>query len=145
MYKYLIKFLVLVSASLSLHSALALPLSSLLESKYHAFSQSNKTTKQFDNDITLKEFNKQHSSQLTLVNKLPLFLKEKHSKNLFFHARLSEIITLAILQNQQVTQYQVKHYYQLQCNAHLDILAYQNTLYSKKNCYQAKLQQQRAS
>jgi hypothetical protein len=145
LYKYLIQFLVLVSASLSLHSALALPLSSQLESKYHAVSQSNKNSNNLYSLVALNHFNYQQPPQLALANKLLLFIKEKRDNNLFFQVLLGEIITIAIQRQQQVTQSQVKHCYQTLCEAHLDILAHRNTLYSKKNSYQAKRQQQRSS
>ncbi len=145
MYKYLLKFLILLSASLSLHSALALPLSSLLASKYDVVSQSNKNINNLNNFVALNHFNYQQPSQLALANKLLLLLKEKRSDNLFFQVVFDKIITLAIQRKQEVTKSQVKHCYQGQCNAHLSTLAYQNTFYSKNNDYQAKLQQQRAS
>lgn len=144
MYKYLLKLLVLLSASLSLHSALALPLSSLLASKYDVVSQSNKNINNLNNFVALNHFNYQQPSQLALANKLLLLLKEKRSDNLFFQVVLDKIITLAIQRKQEVTKSQVKHCYQRQCNAHLSILAYQNNFYSKNNDYQAKLQQQRS-
>ena len=150
LYKYLLKLLVLLSASLSLHSALALPLSlslslsSLLASKYDVVSQSNKNINNLNNFVALNHFNYQQPSQLALANKLLLLLKEKRSDNLFFQVVLDKIITLAIQRKQEVTKSQVKHCYQTQCNAHLSILAHQNTFYSKNNDYQAKLQQQRS-
>ena len=145
LYKYLLKLLVLLSASLSLHSALALPLSSLLASKYDVVSRSNKNINNLNNFVALNHFNYQQPSQLALANKLLLLLKEKRSDNLFFQVVLDKIITLAIQRKQEVTKSEVKHCYQTQCNAHLSILAHQNTFYSKNNDYQAKLQQQRAS
>lgn len=144
LYKYLLKLLVLLSASLSLHSALALPLSSLLASKYDVVSQSNKNINNLNNFVALNHFNYQQPSQLALENKLLLLLKEKRSDNLFFQVVLDKIITLAIQRKHEVTKSQVKHCYQRQCNAHLSILAHQNTFYSKNNDYQAKLQQQRS-
>lgn len=144
LYKYLLKLLVLLSASLSLHSALALPLSSLLASKYDVVSRSNKNINNLNNFVALNHFNYQQPSQLALANKLLLLLKEKRSDNLFFQVVLDKIITLAIQRKQEVTKSQVKHCYQTQCNAHLSILAHQNTFYSKNNDYQAKLQQQRS-
>lgn len=145
MYKYLIKFLVLLSASLSLHSALAFQLSSVLGSNYYAVSESNNTIKQFDSDITLHDFNDLYFSELRLANNLLLLLKEKHGDHLFFQALLGEIITSDLQRKERAIDSQGKHCYQLQCNAYLNILAHQNTLYSKKSSYQAKLQQQRAS
>lgn len=145
MYKYLLKLLVLLSASLSLHSALALPLSSLLASKYDVVSRSNKNINNLNNFVALNHFNYQQPSQLALANKLLLLLKEKRSDNLFFQALLGEIITSDLQRKERAIDSQGKHCYQLQCNAYLNILAHQNTLYSKKSSYQAKLQQQRAS
>ncbi len=127
------------------HSTLLLPLSSLLASKYDVVSQSNKNINSLKNFVALNHFNYHQPSQLVLANKLLLLLKEKRSDNLFFQVLLNKTITLAIQRKQEVTLPQVKHCYQTQCNAHLSILAYQNTFYSKNNDYQAKLQQQRAS
>tara|TARA_B100000767_G_C19536135_1_gene438711 strand:- start:120 stop:563 length:444 start_codon:yes stop_codon:yes gene_type:complete len=145
LYKHLIKFLVLLSASLSLQSALAFELSSVLGSNFYAVSKSNNTIKQFDSDITLHAFNDLHFSELTLANNLLLLLKEKHDDHLLFQALLGEIITSDLQRKEQVIDSHDKHCYQTQCNAYLNILAHQNTLYSKKSSYQAKLQQQRAS
>jgi hypothetical protein len=145
LYKYLLKLLVLLSASLSLHSALALPLSSLLASKYDVVSQSNKNINNLNNFVALNHFNYQQPSQLALANKLLLLLKEKRSDNLFFQTLLGEIITSDLQRKERAIDSQGKHCYQLQCNTYLNILAHHNTLYSKKNSYQAKLQQQRAS
>ncbi len=139
------QFLVLVSASLSLHSALALPLSSQLASKYHAVSQSNKSINNLNNLVALNHFNFQQQPQLALANKLLLLQKEKRNDNLCFQALLSEVITDDIQRHQHVTQSQIKHSFKTLCKAHLNTLAHQNTLYSKKNCYQAKRQQQRSS
>jgi hypothetical protein len=122
-----------------------MPFSSLLGTQYHAVSQNNKNSNSLKSLVALNHLNYQQPPQLALANKLLLLSKEKRGNNLFFQVLLAEIITLAIQRKQQVTQSQVKHCYQTLCKAHLDILAYQNTLYSKNNYYQAKLQQQRSS
>lgn len=141
--KYLIKFLVLLSASLSLHSALALPLSAVLDTKYHAVSQNY--AEQFTQFDWLCNCNHQQPSRLTVAKSLLLFLQAKHTKHLCFQALLAEIITLQRHQQQTATQSTVKHSYQKQLNKYLHILADKNSLYSQSNSYKAKLQRQKTA
>jgi len=141
----LIKFLLLLSASLSLHSALAVPLSSVLEENYYAVAISDKSVKSFNNKITLNAFSYQQFSQSKLPTSLVLLLQEKHDDSLFLQALLCEISKLDIDLAQLDAQSVAKQSYQTQFSTHLHILARQNTLYSQKNSYQAKLQLQQTS
>ena len=154
MYRYLINILMLLSASLSLHSALALPLSSVLEKNYQEVATSNVSVKPYKENTTLSDFAYQQSgnqklSQSKLPTSLRLLLQENTDHSLLLQSLLCEVITLTINHNQAIQsklrQSQLRQSYLAQLSAHTDIIGQQNTLYSQKNSYQAKLEQQRTS
>jgi len=145
LYNYLIKILLLLSASLSIHSALAMPLSSLLASNHHVVRYSDKLAKPFNTISTLSDFSSQQLSQSKLPTSLVLLLQEKNDVSLLLQHFLDDVIKIDIKQNQVAAQSEVRQSYQAQLSSHLQILARQNSLYSQKNSYQAKLQQQQTS
>ncbi len=145
MQNFLIKFLLLLSASLSVHSALALPLSSVLDSNYHAVSKSDKRTEQLNNSIVLNHFTYKQFTHSKLQSSLLTLLEQMNDDILIVHVFLSEISKLDINLTQLDAQLVAKQSYQSQVNTHLYILGVENTLYSQKPSYQAKLQQQQIS
>jgi len=142
---FLIKFLLLLSASLSLHSALALPLSSVLASNYHAVSESNELTEPFDANTALNDFSYRLFTHSKLQSSLLTLLQQNNDDYLVIQVFLSQINKLDSDLAQINAQSQVKQLYQEQVNTHIYILGAENTLYSQKTSYQAKLQQQQTS
>ncbi len=141
--------LLLLSASLSLHSALALPLSSVLDKGYQEVATSNVSVKPYKEKTTLIYFAYQQLSQSKLPTSLRLLLQENTDHSLLLQNLLCEVLTLSINHNQAIQsklrQSQLRQSYLSQLSAHTDIIGQQNTLYSQKNSYQAKLEQQRTS
>jgi len=145
LHNFFIKFLLLFSASLSLHSALALPLSSVLASNYHAVAESDELAQPFNTNIPLNDFAYKQLTQSKLQLSL-LTLRQQNNDDLLIIQRLLELIyRLDNDLRETNTQSQLKQSYQAQVSTYTHILGAQNTLYSQKNSYQAKLQQQRTS
>jgi hypothetical protein len=127
------------------HSALALPLSSVLANNYHAIAQIDKdaghlNTKSVFTHFSYKQYNhsRLQASLLTLFQQIPddkltyaLFID---SVNAFNHD-LEQINT----------QSEVRQLYQEQVDTHSYILGVENSVYRQKINYQAKLQLQHAS
>ncbi|PKG82454.1 hypothetical protein CXF85_13270 [Colwellia sp. 75C3] len=139
---FLIKFLLLLSASLSLHSALAVPLSSLLASKYHAVAESTDLTNTLNNHTdSIEDYNRQTAPSKRKISLLTL-LQQDDNDNLartLFIATINELATDLVLYDAQSL---ARQSYQEQLTTHTHIQGTQNTLYAQKPCYQAKLQYQ---
>jgi hypothetical protein len=142
---FLIKFLLLLSASLSLHSALALPLSSVLESNYHAVAESNEEVEEFNTNIALNDFAYKQFTHSKLQSGLLTLLRQNNDDDFIIQVLLSQINRLDIDLAQIDTQSQIKRSYQEQVSTHTYILSIENTSYRQKTSYQAKLQQQHTS
>ncbi len=145
MQNFFIKLLLLLSASLSVHSAIALPLSSVLEKNYHAVAESDKEVEQFNANAVLNNFTTKQLSHTKLQASLLSLLQKNNDVCHIIHTFLSEINKLDIKLIQLEAQSQVRQSYQEQLGSHIHILGIQNSLYSQKNSYQAKLQQQQVS
>ena len=140
--QFLIKFILLLSASLSVHSALALPLSSVLASNYHAVTDSVDLTEQYNASTVLNDFAFQQSVQSNLHLSLQTLLQQEHNYRLvsalFLAAMFAADIDIAQVNVQTLTRLA----YQEQLITHTYIQGRQNALYTQKSCYQAKLQSQ---
>lgn len=145
MLNLLTKFLLLLSASLSLQSALALPLSSVLASNYHIATESNELAEQFNSNTVLNDFAYKQFTHSKLQISLLSLLQQNNDDILIIHVFLCEINKLDINLMQIEAQTQVRLSYQAQLSIHTHIQGAQNTLYSQKNSYQAKLQLQQTS
>ncbi len=145
MQNLLIKFLLLLSASLSLHSALALPLSSVLASNYHVATENTKRTEQFNANTVLNDFTYKQFTHSKLQTSLLSLLQQNNDDILITHIFLNEINKHDINLIKIEAKSQVSQSYQAQLSIHTHILGVQNTAYSQKNSYQAKLQQQQTS
>lgn len=143
MQSFLIKFLLLLSASLSVHSALALPLSSVLASNYHTVSKSDKRAEQFNASTKLNDFAYKQFSHSKLQSSLLNLLEQNNDESIIIQVFLREVIKFDISSYQVIAQTQARQSYQAQLSAHIRILGIQNSLYSQKNSYKAKLQQQK--
>jgi len=141
----LVKLLLLLSASLSLHSALAVPLSSVLEKNYHAVAVSDNKVNLFNSNTVLNDFAYKQFTHSKLQTSLLSLLQQTNDDTLIIHVFLCEINKLDINLMQIEAQTQVRQLYQAQLSIHTHILGAQNTLYSQKNSYQAKLQLQQTS
>jgi len=141
----LIKFLLLLSASLSLQSALALPLSSVLASNYHVATESYELAEQFNTNTVLNDFAYKRFPHSKLQSSLLTLLQKNNDGYLITHVFLNNIIKLDISLNQVKAQSQSNQSYQTQVSSHTHILGIQNTEYNQKNSYQAKLQLQQTS
>jgi len=141
----LVRFLLLLSASLSLQSALALPLSSVLASNHHIATESNELAEQFNSNTVLNDFAYKQFKHSKLQTSLLSLLQQNNDDILIIHIFFCEINKLDINLMQIETQIQVSQSYQAQLSIHTHILGAQNTLYSQKNSYQAKLQLQQTS
>jgi hypothetical protein len=138
----MIKLVLLLCASLSLHSALALPLSSVLASNYHAVIQSDELAGQYNTNSALKRFSYQQNPRSKLQTSL-LKLQEDSPNDDLIHSLF--LTTLNILEyglSQSDTQLIVKLSYQTQRLTYTAMLGTQNALYTQKSSYQAKLQSQ---
>jgi len=140
--QFLIKFILLLSASLSVHSALALPLSSVLASNYHTVTDSVDLTEQFNASTVLNDFAFQQSVQSNLHLSLQTLLQQAHNYSqvsvLFLAALFATDIDIGQVNVQTLTRLA----YQEQLITHTYIQGRQNALYTQKPCYQAKLQSQ---
>ncbi|MCJ8296181.1 MAG: hypothetical protein MJK15_17400 [Colwellia sp.] len=140
--QFLIKFILLLSASLSVHSALALPLSSVLASNYHAVTDSVDLTEQYNASTVLNDFAFQQSVQSNLHLSLQTLLQQEHNYSqvsaLFLAAMFAADIDIAHVNVQTLARLA----YQEQLITHTYIQGRQNALYTQKSCYQAKLQSQ---
>jgi len=138
----LIKFILLLSTFLSLHSALALPLSSVLANKYHALSNSKDLVEQVNLKTSLNEFADMQTSPSKLQASLLTLLQQEHNDSLVKLLFLAEIIALdsdvELLNAQTLSQQK----YLAQHTIYKSIQGIQNSLYAQKSCYQAKLQRQ---
>ena len=135
---FLAKFLLLLSASLSIHSALALPLSSVLSKNYHVVAPSIEHSEQRFDEVALQDFSyhKRITPQLQ-KSLLALFNKNQNDNRVitFFLITLNQL-------DLDVTQSLVTHTYQNQRITYTYIQGKQNTLYAEKPSYHAKLQSQ---
>ena len=140
--QFLIKLLLLLSASLSLHSALALPLSSVLANKYYAVTDPADLAEQFNASTVLNDFTYRKSVQSNLHLSLQTLLQQEHNYSqvsaLFLAAMFAADIDIAQVNVQTLTRLA----YQEQLITHTYIQGRQNALYTQKSCYQAKLQSQ---
>jgi len=145
MQSFLIKFLLLLSASLSVHSALALPLSSVLEKNYYLVANSEEAVEQFNANTVLNDFAYKQFTHSKLQSSLLRLLQQNNDDYLVIQVFLSQINRLDIDLAHIYSQSEAKQSYQAQVNTHTYILGVENTLYSQKISYQAKLQQQYSS
>ena len=139
---FLIKFLLLLSASLSLHSALAVPLSSLLANKYYAIAESTVLTNTLNNHIDSIEVHDRQTAPSKRKISLLTLLQQDDNDNLartLFIATINELATDLVLYDAQSL---ARQSYQEQLTTHTHIQGTQNALYTQKPCYQAKLQYQ---
>ncbi|PKI13909.1 hypothetical protein [Colwellia sp. 12G3] len=141
---FLIKFLLLLSASLSLHSALAVPLSSLLASKYHAVAESTDLTNTLNNHTdSIEDYNRQAALSKRKISLLTLLQQDDNDNDnlasTLFIATINELTTDLVLYDAQSL---ARQSYQEQLTTHTHIQGTQNALYAQKPCYQAKLQYQ---
>lgn len=145
MHNYLIKFLLLLSASLSLHSSLALPLSSVLASKYHAVTDSIELSEQIHFSTALNDFAAKQAVQSKLQTSLLTLLQQEHNDNLvltIFIAAVNELnISIVQLNTQTLTQ----QTYQEQLTTYTHVQGRKNSLYTQMPYYQAKLQRQQST
>ena len=142
MQNFIIKLVLLLCASLSLHSALALPLSSVLASDYHAVTHSDELAGQLNTNSALKHFSHQQNPQSKLHASLLLLLQESPNDYLVHVLFMTAINVLDIDFSQNNAKITTKLSYQTQRVTHITILGTHNALYTQKNSYQAKLQSQ---
>ncbi|WP_019026628.1 hypothetical protein [Colwellia piezophila] len=140
--QFLIKFLLLLCASLSVHSALALPLSSVLASNYHAATDSVDLAEQFNTSTVLNDLAYQPSVQSKLQKSLLTLLQQEHNYRLNTALFLAAMFAADIDIAQVNVQTLIRLAYQEQLITHTYIQGRQNALYTQKSCYQAKLQYQ---
>lgn len=145
MQSFLIKFLLLLSASLSVHSAIALPLSSALAVNYHAIAQSDNNEGHLNTKSVFTHFSYKQYTHSRLQASLLKLLQQNPSDKLAYALFIGSINTLNRDLEHINTQSEVRQLYQEQVNTHTYILGVENTFYSHKINYQAKLQQQYAS
>ena len=147
MQNFLIKFLLLLSTSLSLHSAFALPLSTALAEDYQAVVQSDELAGQHNTNAVLSNFTDKHftdkqRSHSTLQKSLLTLLQQTPHDSLVYKLFISAINELSLNITQVHAQSFTKQLYQEQQSVYADILGTQHTSYTQKNCYKAKLQRQ---
>jgi len=145
MQNFLIKLLLLVSASLSVHSAIALPLSSALANKYHAIAQSDKNTGDFNTKSVFTHFSYKQYSHSKLQASLLKLLQQNPDDKLVYALFIDSVNALNRDLDQINTQSEVRQLYQEQVDTHSYILGVENNLYRQKINYQAKLQLQQTS
>jgi hypothetical protein len=139
---FLTKFLLLLSAFLSLHSALALPLSSVLASKYHAVAEVTDLNSTTQTPIAFIDAYDKQAPQSKLQVSLLTLLQQNDNDNLvmtLFLATINELDTVIV---QYDAQSLARQSYQVQLTTHTTIQGKQNTLYTQKPCYQATSQYQ---
>ena len=154
MQNFLIKFLLLLSTSLSLHSTLALPLSTALAENYQAVTQSDELAGQHNTNAVLSNFTSKHltdkhftdkqRSHSTLQKSLLTLLQQTPNDSLVYKLFISAINALDINITHVDAQSDAKQLYQEQQSVYADILGTQHTSYTQKNCYKAKLQRQQS-
>lgn len=141
---FLTKFLLLLSAFLSLHSVLALPLSLVLASKYHAVVEAPDLTSITQKRIDFIDASDKQTVQSKLqVSLLTLLQQDDNSDNLVMTLFLATINELDTVIGQYDAQSLARQSYQVQLTTHTTIQGRQNTLYTQKPCYQAKSQYQK--
>lgn len=140
---FFIKFLLLLSASLSGHSALALPLSSALEESYQAVETSNEFAGEINTDSKLKNFsNKQDTHSKSQVSRQNVQRKISQESSLYA-LFINSINELPVHMCNIMMQSKTLHLYQTQLNTHLHILGTLHALYVQKNSYKTTLQRQK--
>ncbi|KGJ94958.1 hypothetical protein [Colwellia psychrerythraea] len=144
--QFLIKFILLLCASLSVHSALALPLSSLLATNYYATTDSVVLVEQINANTKLNDFISPQYNQSKLQKSLLTLLQQEHNYRLVMrlYLRLVNELDIDIVQkNAQITaQAMIQQTYQTQLSIHIGIQARHNALYTQKPSYQAREQHQ---
>jgi len=145
MQSFLIKLLLLVSASLSVHSALALPLSSVLANNYHAIAQIDKNAGHFNTGSVFTHFSYKLYSHSKLQASLLKLLQQNPDDKLAYALFIDSVNALNRDLNQINTQSEVRQLYQEQVDTHSYILGVENSLYRQKINYQAKLQLQQTA
>lgn len=142
MQNFIIKLVLLLCASLSLHSALALPLSSVLASDYHAVTHSDELAGQLNTNSALKNFSHQQNPQSKLHASLLKLLQQSPNDYLVHVLFMTTANVLDAYFSQSDARRTTKLSYQTQRVTHITILGTHNALYTQKNSYQAKLQSQ---
>jgi len=142
MLNFLIKLLLLLSSALSLHSALALPLSSVLLNDYYTATDSVELKEQINSCTVLNDFTTKQSVQSKLQTSLLTLLQQEHNDNRVLTLFIAAVNALDIDVSQLNAQAIIQQAYQEQLTTHNHIQAKQNALYNQKTCYQAKLQYQ---
>jgi hypothetical protein len=145
MQSFLIKLLLLVSASLSVHSAIALPLSSVLANKYHAIAQIDKGAQHLNTKSVFTHFSYKRYSHSKLQASLLKLLQLNPSDKLAYALFIDSVNALNHDLEQINAQAEVRQLYQEQVDTHTYILGVENTLYRQKINYQAKRQLQHTS
>lgn len=136
--RFLAKFLLLLSASLSIHSALALPLYSVLSKNYNVVAPSVEHSEQRFDKVALQEFSYHQRITPQLHKSLLILLQQDHNNN-----RIIAFFIIALNQlGLEVTHALIKQTYQDQLITHTHIQGKQNTLYVEKPSYHANLQSQ---
>jgi hypothetical protein len=145
MQSFLIKFLLLLSASLSVHSAIALPLSAALAHNYHAVAQSDKDTVHFNTKSVFTHFSYKQYTHSKLQASLLTLLQQNPDDKLIYALFIESLNALNRDLEQINTQSEVRQLYQEQVDTHSYILGVENTSYRQKISYQAKRQLQQTS
>ena len=145
MQSFLIKFLLLLSASLSVHSAIALPLSSVLANKYHAIAQSDQNTGHLNTKSVFTHFSYKQYTHSKLQASLLTLLQQNPDDKLVYALFIDSVNALNRDLEQINTQSKVRLLYQEQVDTHSSILGVENTSYRQKISYQARLQLQQTS
>jgi len=145
MQSFLIKFLFLLSASLSVHSAIALPLSSALANKYHAIAQSDQNAGHLNTRSVFTHFSYKQYTHSKLQASLLTLLQQNPDNKLVYALFIESINALNRDLDQINTQSEFRQLYQEQVDTHNYILGVENNLYRQKINYQAKLQLQQTS
>jgi len=118
MQNFLIKFLLLLSAPLSVHFALALPLSSVLANNDHAVAKGDKDTGHFNTKSVFTHFVYKHyihsKSQASLLKSLQQNPDDKLAYALF----IDSVNTLNRELDQINTQSEIRQLYQEQVDTH---------------------------
>lgn len=145
MQQFYIKFLVLLSTALSVHSALAVPLFSLLNVNHPSLSLSVDNTKQkqfFTDQIIIKEGIPSETSNIKLSHSLSLLLQHKSSYQFINELSLTVILSndnsVAFFNSWLKSTYQQA--FQQQQTVYSAIQAQQNSCFQSQTSYKTERQ-----
>lgn len=142
MHHFLTKFLLLLCAALSLHSALALPLSSALATSYHSATDGVVLPEELNANTTLNAFALKQNSQSRLLLSLQALQQKSHGDNIALTLFIATFNELEFDVSHCNIQKLAQQSYQEQRITHTHIQGRQNTLYAQSPSYQAQLQRQ---